>query len=340
MVPVALENDKDTIPRIPTASGFNYDFFKKREEERRKSHNEISDVNSTTLCWAEILILAEHKVLKNTTLTKEYSIIMESPDPEVSRGGKQDSDCYSIEDPEYGHTRTLNFTTFKETKDTIFKEHKTVYCGTGPILAKDYTTWPLHGRRKLEIRIRPLEPLKWKIVEDLNGTATESGPSTNFDTARTRRLPIFPKEVFEDVEETTTTSVPTTSIMSSTNQVTTSDYTLGTPHGNCFSQNNRGSSFLLTKNITHLESTQPNLLDEFVSNSEIMKQFQSKSGPQLFQIFFPNQRYLQENGLDDRVQNFYVKISVQMTFKELCVANSKPEEKSILSMEEGSIIVV
>ncbi|XP_056646247.1 uncharacterized protein LOC130451318 [Diorhabda sublineata] len=61
----------------------------------------------------------------------------------------------------------LNFTTVKENDNYVIREHKTLFCGAGPVLSQHYVVWPKLKRKQIEISINPLVQHVLKNCSDI-----------------------------------------------------------------------------------------------------------------------------------------------------------------------------
>ncbi|KAG5861455.1 hypothetical protein JTB14_007971 [Gonioctena quinquepunctata] len=167
-----------------------------------------------SLCWTETLIITEDKISKNKTLSKVHSIIIRSPIMEENiTNTDQNASCYEIEGDDGRNKGRVNFTTVKETEKFSIKEHKTLFCGAGPLLSEHFVVWPKLNKKQIEISINPMDATKWKMCneDDTTNITSRAGPSsttpyvtsaTELDTAIVGNSAPFNLSEFP-IEETT-----------------------------------------------------------------------------------------------------------------------------------------
>ncbi|CAG9858364.1 unnamed protein product [Phyllotreta striolata] len=131
-------------------------------------HN--SNQQYTSICWAESLIITENKHTKNQTVSKSYSIILDTPEKlQQMHNEDENVTCVEILERNSKVKEQLNFTTLREDEDSITKERKRSFCGAGPVLSHHFIVWPKLNRRQIEISINPLSSTKWKHCQDAVG---------------------------------------------------------------------------------------------------------------------------------------------------------------------------
>uniref|UniRef100_A0A6P7FUP2 Uncharacterized protein LOC114331317 n=1 Tax=Diabrotica virgifera virgifera TaxID=50390 RepID=A0A6P7FUP2_DIAVI len=141
-------------------------------------HNANPDL--TSICWAESLIITENKHTKNQTISKAYSILLDTPgNLQDLPANSENSSCYEVLEQNTDQKKVLNFTTVKESGDYIIKEHKTLFCGAGPILSHHFIVWPKLKRKQIEISINPLGKSNLRNCSDIEDSQQLESEDTN-----------------------------------------------------------------------------------------------------------------------------------------------------------------
>ncbi|KAK4886905.1 hypothetical protein RN001_003176 [Aquatica leii] len=147
-----------------------YNYSDSAEDVFRKIANDSDIVRTvetldkgyyTSLCWSEIITVTEKKN-GNITVTKEYAITFETKSDIPDKYIKVDNikvapeyKQYQIYDQATKKSQIVNFTTISKSDETIIRQSRKMFCGSGPIYTKEYTKWAQSDRKRIEIKVSP-----------------------------------------------------------------------------------------------------------------------------------------------------------------------------------------
>lgn len=176
--PLTLKNEQEISPIL----GFPKKHFSDTSNEDVITYHEKIFNRKSSLCWMELIRITEDKVCCNKSVSKEYSIILESPSPVEEKQNIQDD----ISSDNFDRNNMKNFTKVEHTLDTIITEHRKMICGFGPIFTKLYSKWPNSKKERVEIVLGSNKKYKDAYNPSLVPPfllSTES--SSTFDTVQT-----------------------------------------------------------------------------------------------------------------------------------------------------------
>ncbi|CAG9820219.1 unnamed protein product [Phaedon cochleariae] len=302
-----------------------------------------------SLCWAETLIRTENKNNKNITLSKRYSIIMESPiniDQQMIE--TDNTSCYEIVQNGTNGKRLYNFTTVKETDEYIVKEHKTLFCGAGPVLSEHFIVWPKLNRKQIEISIDPLPSSELENCTETSEPVAYNPKINISSTAVTFRSVKKKTQQPENSSETTTTdrTVKTSSAIPEE---------VGDPPivGMTRRENENASisseeeahsrnlkNLLLKRDVNCTYEHQSEFCKELLEHSQILNDFQGNSSPALVNLFFPNQTFLEFFREFDGDRVFDVTATFILEVKERSSNAAEANNKMVSRIEviENSVV--
>lgn len=182
-----LENKAKSLPPKNTPVIFPNRVFPRNEHSESSSEDMITYQEKifnrkSSLCWMEIIRITEDKICCNKSISKEYSIILESPSPLEERNSIQDDGSLG----NFDRNNMKNFTRVEQTLDTLITEHRKMICGFGPVFTKQYSKWPNSKKERVEIVLgtnnRNLDTYNRPLISQFE-PSTET--SSTFDTVQT-----------------------------------------------------------------------------------------------------------------------------------------------------------
>lgn len=333
------------------------------------TYKEQRNNRKSVLCWVETVIITENKICCNKTISKDYSVILDSTSKRSSEDDNKYSDDYDFwGTDEYSETEDLfqndvrNFTRTTQTDAAIITEYKKLICGSGAVVTKQYYDWPNSKRQRVEIKVGSEVPTD-ENLQSVNSYNPTTESRTTYDTVQTPPTLMFPiqdKNNLNNREQPFIANILFPNVGEPTKVLKHERPPFITdvpPLGNRFPAKIPESAvnifptdpkkklyqkaFLLKRNISYQNSNDSQTLRNPFDNTALTNRLKHIKKPILLHVLFPNENLFNNLTQSEEEKSFEVTVKLQITIDDMDQDDSNKKKNGVtLQLVETSLIVI
>lgn len=347
-----MEHDQDNIPNEPQL-GFiplHPQIYrqtlqhKAKPAERAQDPDKKEDVitykekmfnTQSSLCWMEKVIIIEDKICCNKSISKEYAVMLNSPNINSSKNLNSAQFLFGQDNPNLSRNQDpnnmKNFTTVRETFEKIITENKKVICGFGPVMTKQYFKWPNSRREIVEIRVgseysNQLEETPYDNQLSLFPFKPTTEASSTYNTVQTSSNPM----------KNSVTEIPVVEILLEEKAPVEGPENFPRKSFERDSKKLTQDTYLLEHNISYQNSNNSQIIKNPFDDTQLIQRLKHMKKPILFNVLFPDEIIFKNMPGSGEEKRYKVIVKLSVTLEEL----SKKNSSATLKLLESSLIVL